>query len=125
MTNRGFGGIIWTSRQQEESGMTGTSYTNPTFNLSSIKNEFNNISKLRTTLTARKGYTELGFSDQDVVDAISSIDESEFHKTMPSNAMPGYSFDVYKTTFKGKKIYVKFQNINGFIVVSFKEDTSI
>ncbi|MDH0309659.1 type II toxin-antitoxin system MqsR family toxin [Aeromonas caviae] len=105
--------------------MTGTSYTNPTFDLNSIKSELDNIDKLRTTGAARRGFTELGFSDQDVVDAISQIKSGDFHKTMPSDKMPAYYFDVYKTKYKNKNIYVKFQKIKDFIVVSFKEDTSI
>ena len=62
--------------------MTGTSYTNPTFNLASIKSSLDSIQKLRTTGRARVDYTALGFSEQDVVDAIASIKPSDFHKTM-------------------------------------------
>ena len=106
--------------------MTGTSYTNPTFNLASIKSSLDSIQKLRTTGRARVDYTALGFSEQDVVDAIASIKPSDFHKTMASDKMPIYgNFDVYKTSHKGINVYLKFQSINGFIVVSFKEDASI
>lgn len=105
--------------------MTGTSYTNPTFDLNSIKSELDNIDKLHATGAARRGFVELGFSDQDVVDAISQIKSGDFHKTMPSDKMPEYYFDVYKTKYKSKNIYVKFQKIKDFTVVSFKEDTSL
>lgn len=79
------------------------------------------VNSLRITGSSRKGALELGFEDQDIVDAIQSIKTTDFYKTMPSQKIPGSAnHDVYKFSFKGIGIYAKFQNLNGFIVVSFK-----
>lgn len=99
-----------------------TSFTNSTFNLATIKSTFSSISKLRTTSVAREGYTAMGMDDADVVAAIQALKENDFYKTMPSEKCPQYgNFDVYKSKWNGLDIYMKFQNINGFIIVSFKE----
>jgi len=102
--------------------MSKTSYSQPTYNLSSIKSAMSSVASLRITGSSRQTIQLLGFDDQDVVDAIQSIKNSDFHKTMPSNQMPtAPNQDVYKFSYNGVEIYAKFQNLAGFIVVSFKE----
>lgn len=101
------------------------SFTTPTYNLASIKNSFSSVDKLRMTRVARQGAVTLGMDDGDVVDAIQSITSTDFHKTMPSEKMPHLAnFDVYRMTWKSMNIYAKFQDIGGFMVVSFKRDES-
>lgn len=73
------------------------------------------------TKTARRGATSLGFDDQDIVDAIQSITSSHFYKTMPSDTSGYPHHDVYKFVFKNVYIYLKFQDLAGHMVVSFKE----
>ncbi len=102
--------------------MAGANFSQPTYNLSSIKKVLSSVDSLRMTGSSRATAFALGFEDQDIVDAIQSIQSTDFYKTMPSTAMPGSAnHDVYKFSFKGIDIYAKFQNLNGFIVVSFKE----
>lgn len=95
---------------------------NSTYNLQNIKDQFSSVSVLRMTLSARQGASELGMDDQDVVNAIKSLTSHDFHKTMPSEKMPSAAhFDVYKFVWEGNNIYAKFQDLNGLLVVSFKE----
>ena len=47
--------------------------SNPTYNLGAIKSAFGSISTLRMTGSARRDAFGLGFSDQDVVDAIQAL----------------------------------------------------
>ncbi|MBM5096060.1 type II toxin-antitoxin system MqsR family toxin [Vibrio parahaemolyticus] len=99
-----------------------TSFTTPTYNLSSLQQAFKSVNTLRMTGTARQGANALGMDDQDVVNAIQCLKPSDFYKTMPSAKMPtAANHDVYKFTWCGKEIYAKFQDLGGFIVVSFKE----
>ena len=101
------------------------SFSNPTYNLESIKNSFSSVNKLRMTKVARQGAVALGMDDSDVIDAIQSITSANFHKTMPPDKMPHLAnFDVYRITWKNTNIYTKFQDFGGFMVVSFKRDES-
>ena len=97
--------------------------SNPTYNLGAIKSAFGSISTLRMTGSARRDAFGLGFSDQDVVDAIQALRSVDFHKTMkPTTTGFTAMHDVYKPNFKGIDLYVKFQLLaNGQIILSFKE----
>ncbi len=102
-----------------------TNYQDPTYDLRSIQREMNSIKTLRVTVSARQGAVSLGFSDHDVVDLIQSLSVGDFYKTMPpiNPKFTAYQ-DVYKAQFLGKSVYIKFQKISGFFVISCKEDTS-
>lgn len=96
--------------------------TNPTYNLASIQESLDNINNLRMTYSARADAYSLGLTDQDIISAIQGIKPGDFYKSMASNKHPKASyFDVYKFKYKNLEIYTKFQLVNGFIVVSFKE----
>ncbi len=76
------------------------------------------------TATAMSNQYMLGFSDQDVVDAIQALTSNDFYKSMPP-IKAGFTAwqDVYKTTFKQTNLYIKFQIDNkGETIVSFKKD---
>lgn len=95
---------------------------NPTYDLASIKAEFKSVNSLRMTGSARQGAVALGFSDQDVVDAIQAINPEDFYKSMPPKH-PQFSAmqDVYRPSFNGVELYVKFQILaSGQLVLSFK-----
>lgn len=97
------------------------SYSTPTYDLNTIKINMNSVSKLRMTQSSRRSAVALGFDDQDVVDVIQAIRATDFYKTMPSTKIPNaQNQDVYKVHWKSLYLYVKFQFLNGFLVVSFK-----
>ena len=75
------------------------------------------------TASAMKGQYDLGFSDQDVVDAIQNLTDDDFYKSMqPEHHSFSEWQDVYKSVFKGVALYIKFQVDNrGEIIISFKE----
>lgn len=96
----------------------------PKYNLDSIKLAFSTTDKLNMTATAMSDQYMLGFSDQDVVDAIQKLTSNDFYKTMPPIKI-GFSAwqDVYKTNFKSTNLYIKFQiGSRGETIVSFKKD---
>ncbi len=96
---------------------------NPKYNLDKIKSAFDCIDKLNMTVSAMQGQYELGFSDQEVVDAIQALTIDDFYKSMlPKHT--GFSAwqDVYKTIYKQIEIYLKFQiDKRGEIIISFKK----
>lgn len=94
----------------------------PKYNLDTIKSAFCSVDKLNMTFSAMQGQYELGFSDQDVVDAIWALTDADFYKSMPPEHA-GFSAwqDVYKSVFKRTELYIKFQiDKRGEVIISFK-----
>ena len=95
----------------------------PTYDLTTIQAAFKTVDSLIMTGSARQGAFALGFSDQDVVDAVQALVVSDFYKSMPPTAS-GFTAmqDVYKPTFNGVGLYIKFQILpSGELILSFKE----
>jgi motility quorum-sensing regulator / GCU-specific mRNA interferase toxin len=93
-----------------------------TYDLEAIKNAFSAIGSLRLTSTALRDARALGFSSQDMVDAIQQIERKDFVKSMTTHADHRVWQDVYNTEFKGYRLYIKFQvDELGHFIISFKE----
>ena len=105
--------------------MTESKEANATkYDLNSIKLAFSTTDKLTMTATAMSSQYMLGFSDQDVVDAIQALTANDFYKSMPPVKVGFTAWqDVYKTIFKQTNLYIKFQiDSKGETIVSFKKD---
>lgn len=81
------------------------------------------------TKSAMDGAFALGFDDQDIRDCVGLLNETHFHKTMPSQKMVGLMQDVYGITYEQKPIYLKIQIRKArkdvcAVVISFKTDES-
>ena len=93
-----------------------------TYDLETIKLTFSSIKKLRVTGTALQGARAMGFSQQDMVDAIQQLKRTDFVKSMTTHADHRVWQDVYNTEFNGYLLYVKFQvDEMGHFIISFKE----
>ncbi|SRR5579883_1764971 len=94
----------------------------PNYSLEEIKLTFNTIEKLNMTFSSMHGQYKLGFSDQEVVDAIQALTPSDFYKSMPPNHKSYFAWhDVYKPTFNNIDLYIKFQvDKRGEMIISFK-----
>jgi hypothetical protein len=97
------------------------------YDLEKIKFAFNKPDKLNMTFTAMDGQYKLGFSNQDVVDAIQALTSDDFYKSMPpfKNGFTAWH-DVYKSEFKKINLYIKFQiNLKSEVIVSFKHEKNL
>ncbi len=93
-----------------------------TYDLEAIQLVFSNIKKLRVSASALRDARAIGFTRQDMVDAIQSIKRSDFFKSMTTYANHRIWQDVYYSKFKEYELYIKFQIDNeGHFVISFKE----
>jgi hypothetical protein len=103
--------------------MVNKNINKPSYRLADIKRAFNEPKKLVMTASARRTAFGLGFSEQDIVDAIQALTSKNFYKSMiPVN--PGFTAwqDVYKPAFKDIELYIKFQvNNKKELILSFKE----
>lgn len=95
----------------------------PTYDLITIKTAFDCPAKLVMTTSAKQGQVKLDFSDEDVVNAIQTLTQRNFYKSMPPLHTSFVAWqDVYKTHFKGVELYIKFQfNAKRELILSFKE----
>lgn len=95
----------------------------PTYDLISIKAAFDCPDKLVMTTSAKQGQVALDFTDEDVVNAIQTLTQRNFYKSMPPLHTNFVAWqDVYKTHFKGVELYIKFQiNSKRELILSFKE----
>lgn len=97
------------------------SYTEPSYDLRLIQKSLSTVKSLRMTLSSRKDAFSLGFDDDEIVSVIQSIAPEDFYKSMPSLKMPDLpNQDVYRVFWNRLYLYIKFQYVNGFLVVSFK-----
>lgn len=95
---------------------------NATYDLQTIKLSFATVAKLRVTGTALRDARSIGFSREDIVNAIQGIKKSDFLKSMTTYADHRIWQDVYNTSYNGYLLYLKFQiDEEGHFVVSFKE----
>jgi motility quorum-sensing regulator / GCU-specific mRNA interferase toxin len=64
----------------------------------------------------------MGFSMQDMVDAIQQLNRKNFVKSMTTYADHQIWQDVYNIEYNGYSLYIKFQvDETGHFIVSFKE----
>lgn len=93
-----------------------------TYDLEAIKLALSSVKKLRITATALKTARAMGFSSQDIVDAIQQIERKDFIKSITTYADHRIWQDVYNTEFNGYLLYIKFQvDELGHFIISFKE----
>jgi motility quorum-sensing regulator/GCU-specific mRNA interferase toxin len=97
----------------------------PTHDLNRLKAAFARVKDLgsATTATAFRDAQELGFSRDEMIDAIQSIRASDFYKSMTAYANPQLWQDVYRVRFRDQELYVKFTSKpgGGYVLLSFKE----
>lgn len=83
---------------------------------------FARTKQLRITASGLQGARAMGFSSQDIIDAIHSLQRNDFVKSMTTYHDHHVWQDVYNVSFKGYLIYIKFQvDEQGHFVISFKE----
>ncbi len=91
------------------------------YNLDSIK-EMIKSNHYFITGSARIGYTNLGFDDEDVIDIVMSLTSNNLYKSMTSYHNAQIWQDVYHTSVDKLKLYIKLQINEKAIVISFKEN---
>ncbi len=93
-----------------------------TYDLEAIKLTFASVKKLRVTTTALRDARAMGFSQQDIVDAIQQLKRMDFVKSMTTHRDHRVWQDVYNTEFNGYFLYIKFQvDEMGHFIISCKE----
>ncbi len=93
-----------------------------TYDLEAIKQTFATVKKLRVTATALRDARSMGFTQQDIVNAIQQLQRKDFVKSMTTYSNHRVWQDVYNTEYNGYILYIKFQvDEMGHFIISFKE----
>lgn len=77
--------------------------------------------KVRTTQSARKGASEMGFSFSDVLAVVRALTPSDYYKSMTTHADHRIWQDVYRPSTRSGDLYLKLTVIEDVLIVSFKE----
>ena len=95
----------------------------PTYDLDASRAVFSTVEALSVTDTALKTAAALGFSRQDIVATIQTIQRTHFYKSMTSHRDHRIWQDVYHVPSETGTLYVKFtaDAVTEFILLSFKE----
>ncbi len=97
----------------------------PTHNLKKIQEAFDTTDKLVITQTAQRSAFNMGYSLDDVVDAVQELLPEDFVHSKPAHspAVHGFWHDTYIMPWDKKKIFIKFAGatIVDITLTSFKE----
>lgn len=97
----------------------------PHHSLARIKEKFARVSTLEVTRTAIDGARALGYSLEDMVEAVQSLDPSDFIKseTAHNPLNPRVWHDTYNLPWDGRWLYMKFagETLIDVRLTSFKE----
>ena len=92
------------------------------YDLQAIQAQMSTAAGLRMTVTARHDALRAGITLHVAVLIIQSLDRQSFFKSMTTHQSHDIWQDVYHGSWRGKKLYIKFQQDDaGFFTISFKE----
>lgn len=97
----------------------------PHHNLSKIQAKFSSVEDLEITRSAEESAKRLGYTLDDVHDAVLDLKPSDFVSSSPAHSPPiaGVWHDTYNMRWDGVLLYIKFagETIIDVTLVSFKE----
>jgi motility quorum-sensing regulator/GCU-specific mRNA interferase toxin len=80
------------------------------------------VAGLRMTVTARHDALRVGITLRVAVSVIQSLQHRNFYKSMTTHQASDVWQDVYHGSWRGKRLYIKFQSdAAGYFTISFKE----
>lgn len=93
----------------------------PHYLLSVIQAQMTSIEAMNLTLSAQDGIRTAGMGKAEALDVVRSLTRAEFYKSMTTTKDHRVWQDVYHAEWRGKPLYVKFQQAGEYFIVSFKE----
>lgn len=89
--------------------------------LAAIQEQMTTIEDMNLTLSAQDGIRTAGMGKVDALEVVRGLTRAEFYKSMTTNKDHRVWQDVYHAEWRGKLLYVKFQQAGEYFIVSFKE----
>jgi motility quorum-sensing regulator/GCU-specific mRNA interferase toxin len=92
------------------------------YDLRAIQAQMSTVDGLRMTVTARHDALRAGVTLPAAVSVIQSLSQVCFYKSMTTHQDHDVWQDVYHGSWRGKRLYIKFQqDAAGYFTISFKE----
>ena len=91
------------------------------YSLSAIQEQMSSVEAMNLTQSAQLGIRVAGMLMVEALEVVRGLSRSDFYKSMTTNKDHRVWQDVYHGEWRGKPLYVKFQQADEYFVVSFKE----
>ena len=89
--------------------------------LSEIQAQMTTVEAMNLTISAQGGIRVAGMVKAEALEVVRGLSRSNFYKSMTTQKDHRVWQDVYHGEWRGKPLYVKFQQAGEYFVVSFKE----
>lgn len=93
----------------------------PHYLLAKIQEQMTSVEAMNLTLSAQDGIRAAGMGQVDALEVVRGLSRAEFYKSMTTKKDHRVWQDVYHAEWRGKPLYVKFQQAGEYFIVSFKE----
>jgi motility quorum-sensing regulator/GCU-specific mRNA interferase toxin len=93
----------------------------PSYSLTDILTQMKSVQDMNLTVSARTGIRDAGMSQTDALAVVQTLTRKHFFKSMTTHADHRVWQDVYHGQRGDVPLYIKFQRVGEYFVVSFKE----
>jgi len=93
----------------------------PHYDLKAIIAQMVDVAAMNLTLSAVEGLRNAGMVRADALEVVQRLVYADFYKSMTTHASHRIWQDVYHAEWRGKLLYIKFQQAGEYFVISFKE----
>lgn len=93
----------------------------PQYDLKAIIAQMDSVEGMNLTLSAVEGIRMAGMVKTEALEVVRGLSNANFYKSMTTHKSHQIWQDVYHGEWRGKQLYVKFQQAGEYFVVSFKE----
>jgi motility quorum-sensing regulator / GCU-specific mRNA interferase toxin len=93
----------------------------PHYDLKAIITQMIAVEAMNLTLSAVEGIRGVGMLKAEALEVVRTLSHAGFYKSMTTHKSHQIWQDVYHADWRGKQLYVKFQQAGEYFIVSFKE----
>lgn len=93
----------------------------PHYDLKAIVAQMVSVDAMNLTQSAAEGIKAVGMKKTDALEVVQGLSGANFYKSMTSYEDHKVWQDVYHAEWRGKELYLKFQQVGEYYVISFKE----
>lgn len=93
----------------------------PHYLLKAIQAQMTTPEAMNLTLSALAGIRAAGMAQEDALEVIQGLAAANFYKSMTTAQNHRVWQDVYHGEWNGVALYIKFQQLGEYFVISFKE----
>ena len=93
----------------------------PHYDLTEIKKQMDSVENMNLTFSSKQGIRTAGMTTNEALEVVTNLSITNFYKSMTTHQNNRVWQDVYHAEWRGKPLYVKFQQAGEYFVISFKE----